>query len=161
MATTGRKVTLNDVDGPVYPITAAECVVGSDGTDVETQLNQLYRDLTEERAVVTGYGLTCTAIKRAGWVRLSVSGTSQEIKSGTQYVMIASLPDGFRPSAQYFQYAIFFNNSAGCVGQFIVYPSGLMAIGYTSKHPGAETYADIPAGQAVRVEATFPVEVSP
>lgn len=124
-------------------------------------INSVNRDLTEERAVVTGYGLTCTAIKRAGWVRLSVSGTSQEIKSGTQYVTIASLPDGFRPSAQYFQYAIFFNNSAGCVGQFIVYPSGLMAIGYTSKHPGAETYTDIPAGQAVRVEAAFPVEISP
>jgi hypothetical protein len=53
MATTGRKVTLNDVDGPVYPITAAECVVGSDGTDVETQLNQLYSDITAANANIT------------------------------------------------------------------------------------------------------------
>lgn len=163
MPTTGRKVTLNDVDGPAYPITAEECVIGADGKNLETkmaemaaEIERLNSGLTEERVVVTGYGLTCIAIKRAGWVRLSVSGTSQEIKSGTQYVTIATLPEGFRPSAQYFQYATFFNNSAGCVGQFIVYPAGGMAIGYTAKHPGAEIYSDIPAGQAVRVEAAYP-----
>ncbi|WP_434310161.1 hypothetical protein [Hominifimenecus sp. rT4P-3] len=48
MPTAGRKATLNDADGAIYPITLTACVVDANGKSAEERLAQVESDLNKQ-----------------------------------------------------------------------------------------------------------------
>lgn len=121
----------------------------------QAELDQISSNFNKSITAVNGYGLTITAIKKSGWVRLSVSGsTSQEIPTANQYVTIATIPEGYRPGEEAMAYILF---TTGCAGQFIVSPNGDVKFGYTTHSIGSGNYGNIASGQPVRVEITYPL----
>lgn len=52
MPTSGRKATLNDTDGAIYPVTSTECVVDADGSSAEERITALESDLDSQVSTI-------------------------------------------------------------------------------------------------------------
>lgn len=68
MPTTGRKATLNDADGAIYPITSTECVVDADGDNVDSLISQIKSNLEPK------------TITQADFITLSTGFTMERFK---------------------------------------------------------------------------------
>ncbi|WP_434311449.1 DUF6273 domain-containing protein [Hominifimenecus sp. rT4P-3] len=86
MPTSGRKATLNDTDGAVYPITSTECVVDTDGKTLHDLLNALISgNAGSHNGIYRGKNLG-TEVTTKQWEAIS-SGTFQDLYIGDYWTI--------------------------------------------------------------------------
>lgn len=106
--------------------------------------------LTEETKQYTYKGLTITAIKKSGVLRIKITGTANSaLGTNDKYVTIASLPSNFSIKNGAYKFVLFYIEKS-C--QLQILSSGAVQLGYSRSN---NTSKDIVPGDGVRIDESF------
>lgn len=120
------------------------------GKELKKQVDALNSALTEETKQYTYKGLTITAIKKSGVLRIKITGTANSaLGTNDKYVTIASLPSNFSIKNGAYKFVLFYIEKS-C--QLQILSSGAVQLGYSRSN---NTSKDIVSGDGVRIDESF------
>lgn len=106
--------------------------------------------LAEETKQFTYKGLSISAIKKSGILRIKITGSANAaFGTNNNYVTIATLPAGFTPQGGSFKFINFYTEK-NC--QLQILSNGSIQLGYSRNNGSPE---DITSGDGVRIDESF------
>lgn len=113
-------------------------------------ITSLNSALAEETKRFTYKGLSISAIKKSGILRIKITGSANDaLGTNNNYVTIATLPAGFAPQGGSFKFINFYTEK-NC--QLQILSSGSVQLGYSRNNGSPE---DITSGDSVRIDESF------
>lgn len=113
-------------------------------------LKELNSALAEETKQFTYKGLSISAIKKSGILRIKITGSANAaFGTNNNYVTIATLPAGFTPQGGSFKFINFYTEK-NC--QLQILSNGSIQLGYSRNNGSPE---DITSGDGVRIDESF------
>lgn len=106
--------------------------------------------MAEETKQFTYKGLSISAIKKSGILRIKITGSANAaFGTNNNYVTIATLPAGFTPQGGSFKFINFYTEK-NC--QLQILSNGSIQLGYSRNNGSPE---DITSGDGVRIDESF------
>lgn len=138
---------------PVDNLTATDpslALAATQGKALKQLVDQLNSALAEETKRFTYKGLSISAIKKSGILRIKITGSANDaLGTNNNYVTIATLPAGFAPQGGSFKFINFYTEK-NC--QLQILSSGSVQLGYSRNNGSPE---DITSGDGVRIDESF------